>query len=85
MALVGEADLVPQHAGHQPAYGVGDHHCRKLAAGQNKVAQGDFLVHALVNKALVDALIVPADENDVLKLARKLLCLFLVEGFAAGG
>ena len=39
MALVGEADLVPQNAGHQTAYGVGDHHCRKLAAGQNKVAQ----------------------------------------------
>ena len=85
MALILEALRVCQHPRHHAAHGIRHSHGRDFPAGEHKIPQGYLLVHTLVNKALVDALIVPADENDVLKLARKLLCLFLVEGFAAGG
>ena len=85
MALVCKADLVSQHAGNKPAHGVCDHHGRQLAAREHKIAERNFFVHAFVNEALVDALVVPADKHHVFIVALDLLRLFLVENIPAGG
>ena len=85
MGLLHEALLVRQDAGDHAADGVTDGHGRDLAAGEDKVAQGDLLVHALVQKALVHALIMPADQDDVVPLLLQLPGYALVEGAAAGG
>ena len=61
-----ERFLVRQNARHHAAYCVRDRHRRNLAAGQHKVTDGNLLVHALVDKPLVNALIMAADQNKVL-------------------
>ena len=50
-----ERFLVRQNARHHAAYCVRDSHRGNLPAGQHKVTDGDLLVHALVDKALVNA------------------------------
>ena len=66
MAFVGETNLLGQHAGNHAAHGVSDRHGRDFAAGQHEIPDRDFLVHALVNKALVDALVVTAYDDKML-------------------
>jgi len=43
--------------------GVDDNHGWEFAAGEDKVADGDFFVYASVDDALVDAFVVAADED----------------------
>ena len=85
VALVREADLVTENARNQTADRIGNAHRRQLAAGQDKVADGDLLIHAFVDEALVDALIVTADEDDVFIAVTELARLFLIENASAGG
>ena len=84
MGLLHEALLVRQDAGDHAADGVADGHGRDLAAGEDEVAHRNFLVHALVDEALVDALIVAADQDDVVPLLLQFPGNGLVEGPAAG-
>lgn len=55
----------------------------EIAAGQHKIPQGKLLIHALVYKALIDALIVPAYEDDILLLTQA-NGVSLRKGMAAG-
>ena len=66
-ALVDRAPLVAEHAGQRADHRVDDDHGRQLAAGEHVVAQRDDLVGQGV-AALVDALVVAADEQQVLAL-----------------
>ena len=72
-----EALLVRQYARHHAAHGVRERHRGDLTAGDDEIAHADLLVHALVDEALVDALVVSADEDEVviglLQLARDAL------------
>ena len=65
MALADVALLVRQHAGDEAAHGVRHRHGRDLAAGEHEVAEADFLVHAFLNKALIHALVVAADQHQM--------------------
>jgi len=83
VALVREADLVAQHARHESGYRVADHHRGDLAAREHEIARRELLVRALLQKPLVHALVVAADEDDVLIVALQLLRLLLGEHGAA--
>ena len=61
VGLFGEAFLLGQHAGHHAADGVRHGHGGDLAARDDEVTHRELFVHALVDKALVDALVVAAD------------------------
>ena len=65
--LLREALLVRKDARHHAAHGVRERHRGDLPAGDDEIAHADLLVHAFVDKALVDALVVAADENEVVK------------------
>ena len=84
VALVGEAHLLGQHPRHHAADAVRYGHGRNLAPGDHKVPQGDLLVHALLDEALVQALVVAAHQNDVLP-PQQLPGHALVKGAALGG
>ena len=62
----------------QTRHGVDHHQRAQLAAGEHIVADGQFLVDAQVECALVDALVVAAEQQQ-LRLARELLDDALVE------
>ena len=85
VALLLEALRVGEHPGHQPGHRVGHHHGGQLAAGEHEVADGDLLVHTLLNEPLVDALIVPAHQNQVVVIVPQAAGVGLHEGFAGGG
>ena len=61
-----KALCIGQNTGHHAADGIRHCHGGNLAAGEDEIAHADFLVHALVNKALVNALIMAADQNQVI-------------------
>ena len=69
VALILKALRVSQNPGHHTAHRVRHRHGGDFAAGEHKVAQRDFLVHALVNKPLVNALVMAADQNQVVHFA----------------
>ena len=56
-----------------------------LPAGEHKISQGDLLVYALINKALVDALIVTADQNEMVIVCGQALGVGLPEGVCRRG
>ena len=58
MAFIGVAAFIGQNTRQQTADGINDCERGDFTAGQNEIADGDFLVNAFVDKALVNALIV---------------------------
>ena len=83
VAFLFKALRVRQNPRHHPAHRVGDGHGGDFPAGEDKISQGDFLVHAFVDKPLVNALVVAADQNQVIQLAQPdSVCL--AEGMATG-
>ena len=85
VGLLLEALLVRQDAGHHAAHGVAHCHGGDLPAGEDEVAHGDLLVHALVQKPLVHALVVAAHQDQVVVALFQLPGHRLGEGPAAGG
>ena len=85
MAFRREGLLVGQHARHHAADRIRDRHGRDLAAGQHEIAQRQLLVHALLQEPLVHALIVAADQDQMVVFLLDLPGHLLVEGAAAGG
>ena len=79
------AFCIREHAGHQAAHGVGQGHGRNFAAGQHKVAHGNFFVHAFLNKPLIDTLVVTAYQHQTVIVCGQALGCGLTESFAAGG
>ena len=69
MAFILKAFRVGKNPGHHAAHRVRYRHGGNLPAGEDEVAKRNLLVHALVNKPLVDALIVTADQNQIVQLA----------------
>ncbi|MEY2598866.1 MAG: hypothetical protein RLZZ142_1125 [Verrucomicrobiota bacterium] len=57
--------LVAENSGDEPDDGVDEYHGGDDAVGQDVVADGDFFVDEQVDDALVDALVVSAEENEV--------------------
>ena len=84
MALVLEAFRVSQHTGNHAAHRIGYRHGSDFTAGENEIAQADLFIHALVNEALVDTLVVAADQDQIVHLAQP-NGIGLGEGLAAGG
>ena len=78
MAFLCETHIIRQHAGNHAAYCICDRHRRYFAAGEDKITDGDFLIHAFVDKSLVDALIMSTD-NDNMLTGNKLPRLALAE------
>ena len=83
VALVLEAGLLGQNTGDHAADGIGDGHSSQLAAGENKISQGEFLVHIGVDKALIHPFIVAADQDEPLP-GQQLPGLVLVKDRARG-
>ena len=84
VALPGVAGLVREDPGHQATHGIRHGHGRDLPAGENKISQGDLLVHTLLDEALVHALIVAADQHQVVVIPLEALGGLLVVGLALG-
>ena len=79
MALAGVALGVRQHARHHAANTVRDDHRAELTACEHKVADGQLLVHARLDEALIHALIVAADEHELVIVGLELARLRLRE------
>ena len=58
----------PQHPRNEPRHAVCQHHRRQFAAGEDVVADADFLVNAGVQRTLVNALVVAAEQHEFLFL-----------------
>ncbi len=69
MALAGVALLVREHAGDEAAHRIRHRHGGDLPAGEHEVAERDLLVHAGLDEALVHALVVPTDQNEMVVVA----------------
>ena len=82
MALAGVALLIGKHPRHKAAHRIGHGHRRDLAAGEDKVAKGYLLIDALLDEALIHALIMPADEYKMIVIALEALCRLLRVGLA---
>ena len=85
MGFLLKALRVGQDAGHHAAHRVRHRHGGNLAAGEDEVTHGNLLVHALVDEPLVNALVVAADQNEVVVAFLQFLGDLLIEGPAAGG
>ena len=85
MALIGVAALLRQDAGNHTAQAVRQRHGRDLTAGEDKVAHRDFLVHALVQKPLINAFVVAADQDQMVMLRLQLPRHLLGQHPPAGG
>ena len=83
-ALLLRRPLVPQHAGDETGDAVGDGQSRDLAAGQHEIAYGHHVRGEGVDIALVDALVVAADDDELLFFCQ-LPGQSLVEGTARRG
>ena len=84
VALIGEALRVGQDPGDQATHGVRHRHGRDFSPGENKVSQGDLLIHALVDEPLIDALIVAADQDEFIVVLMKPLGIGLAKSVPAG-
>ena len=84
VALVLKAGRIGQHARHKAADGVRNGHGRDLTAGDDKVADGKLLVNALVDEALVDAFVMPADKNKIVHFCQT-AGIALIEHMPGGG
>jgi len=51
--------------GDKPGRGIDDHHGRQLPSGQNIIADGNLICRKMFAHPLIDALIAPADEDDL--------------------
>ena len=60
--------VIPEHTGNQPDDGVGQHQGAQHAVGQDIVTDRDLVIDEVVGHALVDALIVAAEEDEMLRL-----------------
>ena len=68
LETVGEcALLVREHARHETHHGIGHHGCCQLAAREHKVADRHFLRDEVLADAIVDALVVSAEDNHVVE------------------
>ncbi|MPM86835.1 hypothetical protein SDC9_133927 [bioreactor metagenome] len=85
MGFFRKALLVRQDAGHHAAHRVAHRHGGNFPAGEDKVSHGELFVHAFVQKPLVHALIVTADQNQVVVLFLQLFGDRLGEHPPAGG
>ena len=85
MALLGKAFRVGQDTGDQPAHGIGHRHGGDLSAGQHKVSQGDLLIDAFLNKTLVDAFVVAADQDEAFVVLLETLGIGLTKNLAGRG
>ena len=70
MALVLETFRVGQNTGNHAAHRVGHRHGGDLPAGEDKIPKGNFFIHTLVDEALVDTLVVAADQDQVRQLTQ---------------
>ena len=78
VAFAGEALLIGQNARHEAAHGVGNRHRGKLSACQDEIAQRYLLIDALLDKALVYALIMAAHEHEMVIVVFKSPCRCLI-------
>ena len=70
-AVVGRAGVVAEHAGDEAHDGVHEDDGGDDAIGEHVVADGDFVVHEMVEDALVHAFVVAAEDDEVAALCAK--------------
>src|SRR5579885_253759 len=63
-ALFGERSLVADNPWDQAHDRVGQHQRRKLASSQDVVPYRDLVIDAILDEALIDALVVPANDDE---------------------
>lgn len=68
--------LLGQYAGLQAQHAVCHHKAGQLAAGQDIITNGDLLVRKSIDDTLVNALVVAADQRQVVVLCQA-LCVLL--------
>ena len=62
-ALVLGALVAAKHPRHQPRHRIHQRHGGRFAAGQHKIPKGDFLVHRQVQRPLIHALVMAAQQD----------------------
>ena len=62
---------VAQHAGQQPDDGVKQHDRGNRTVGQDVIANGNFIGHQRFDHAVVHALVVPAQDDEVIDAASR--------------
>ena len=62
--------VVAEHAVAEPRDGLDDHERGELAAGEHDVADAQLAVAAVVEHALVDALVAPAQQREAVEARR---------------
>ena len=85
VALVLKTGVMGENPGDEAAHSVCHRHGGDLTAGEDKIPQGDLLVHIRVNEPLINALVVAAHQNQVIVLPGQTAGVLLGEGLAAGG
>ena len=70
-AVVGRAGVVAEHAGDEAHDGVHEDDGGDDAIREDVVADGDFVVHEMVEDALVHAFVVAAEDDEVAALCAK--------------
>jgi hypothetical protein len=63
VALIDEAFGIGEDPRHQTADGIRHRQGRDFPAGKDEVSKGDLLIHTFVEKALIHALVVSADQD----------------------
>ena len=63
MALLLECRSCRQHTVAHPRDGIRQHEGRELTAGEDIIPDGDLLIHDFVQHALIDALVMPAQQK----------------------
>jgi hypothetical protein len=81
MTVFEKALLVPEDPRNQASDGIGHQQGRQLAARQDKVANAENFRCAGLADAIVDTLIMAAQEND-LPFLSKFSCMNLIETFS---
>jgi len=84
-AVVGRALGIAENAGEEADDGVGDDGGGESAIREDVIADGNFVIHEMVDDALVEALVVAAEEDEVSAGLRVVAGERLVEAAAAGG
>ena len=83
-ALVLAGLVAAQHARYQPRHRVDDDQRAQLAPGEHVVSDGDLLVDGQIDRPLIHALVVAAQQQQIAARGQ-LLGHFLVEGAPARG
>ncbi|MEI9895718.1 MAG: hypothetical protein WDN28_18000 [Chthoniobacter sp.] len=64
-AIIRRAVFIAEHPRQQPHYRIGEDRRGNRAIGQNVIANGNLLIHEMIDHPLVDPFVVPAEQDEM--------------------